>query len=79
MSEHSHISSVPERTRKAAQFSTPSVMVNKPVIVPPLLWMFSANLLPEVMLVNCLAWRNKLLKNNRNPTAKKQHQNALDV
>jgi hypothetical protein len=39
-------------------------MVNKPVLVPPLFLMFSADLLPEVMLVNHMAWRNKLLKNN---------------
>jgi hypothetical protein len=38
--------------------------------------MFSADLLTEVMLVNHLAWRNKLLKNNI-LTVKKQHLNRL--
>jgi hypothetical protein len=47
-----NISTVPEHAHKAAQFSTQSVMVNKLVIIPPLFWMFSANLLPEVILVN---------------------------
>jgi len=53
-------------------------MVNKPVLVPPLFWMFSTDLLPEVMLINHLAWRNKLLMHNA-LTVKKEYQHGLEV
>jgi hypothetical protein len=51
--------------------------VNKPVLVPPLFWIFSADLLPEVMLVNHWTWRNKLLKHNTNLTVTKSSTNIL--
>jgi hypothetical protein len=61
------------------------VMVKQPVLVPPSLWMFSADLLPQtlqnlrvVMLVHRLAWRNKFLVNNA-LRVKKDHQHALRV
>ena len=68
MREHSHTA------RMHWQSSTiqHNVMVNKLVLVPPLFWMFSADLLPEVMLVNHLAWRNKLLMNNNWQSKKKK-------
>jgi hypothetical protein len=53
-------------------------MVNKPVLVPPLFWMFSTDLLSEVMLINHLAQRNKFLMNNT-LTVKKEHQHGLEV
>lgn len=73
MREHSHTA------RMHWQSSTiqHNVMVNKLVLVPPLFWMFSADLLPEVMLVNHLAWRNKLLMNNNWQSKKKKSINMF--
>jgi hypothetical protein len=60
-------------------------MVNEPVLVLPLFWMFSVDLLLQMLqnllvitLLNRLAWRNKFLKNNAF-TVKKDHQHALDL
>jgi hypothetical protein len=60
-------------------------MVNEPVLILPWFRMFLADLLrqtlqnlPAVMLVNCLAWRNKFLLNSA-LTVRKDHQHALDL
>jgi len=60
-------------------------MLDQPVMVPPQLWTFLADLLPQVlqnitvvMVVNHMDVRNTFLTNNM-LTVKNNHPNALDV
>jgi hypothetical protein len=79
MEDHKHDFSVPEIVAVTKQCVPAHCYDAKPVLVPPPFWTFLAGLLPQtlqnllaVMLVKCLAWRNKFVMNSALPV-KKDH------